>query len=56
VRVLREAGLVLMSGTRQVRGGTEQYFALVSGGFRVPGEAGARFLVYQADIPGLPSE
>ncbi|GAA2245582.1 hypothetical protein GCM10010430_29340 [Kitasatospora cystarginea] len=34
VRVLREAGLVRLAETRQVRGGTEQYFALVSESFR----------------------
>ena len=48
VRVLREAGLVRMTGTRQVRGGTEQYFALASGALRVPGEAGAQFLLQAA--------
>jgi DNA-binding transcriptional ArsR family regulator len=48
VRVLRAAGLVELAGTRHVRGGTEQYFALVSGGFRVPGAAGAQFLVQAA--------
>ncbi|WP_405844464.1 DUF2218 domain-containing protein [Streptomyces platensis] len=36
VRVLREAGLVQPAETRQVRGGTEQYFALVSHGFKMP--------------------
>lgn len=48
LRILREAGLVEPSGTRQVRGGTEQYFALVSARFRLPGEAGAGFLVQAA--------
>jgi hypothetical protein len=48
MRVLREAGLVLITESRQVRGGTEQYFALVSGGFRLPGEAGTVFLVEAA--------
>ena len=40
VRVLREAELVRMAGTRHVRGGTEQYFALASAAFRVPEDAG----------------
>ena len=48
VRVLREAGLVRMTGTRHVRGGTEQYFALASGAIRVPGDAGAQFLLQAA--------
>ncbi len=55
LRVLREAGLVQLSGTRQVRGGTEQYFALVSAGFRLPGEAGAGFLVQAAMAEMLPA-
>jgi DNA-binding transcriptional ArsR family regulator len=41
VRVLREAGLVRVAGTQHVRGGTEQYLALVSAGFRVHEDAGA---------------
>jgi DNA-binding transcriptional ArsR family regulator len=40
LRVLREAGLVRLAGTRHVRGGTEQYFALVSTGFRLHEDAG----------------
>jgi DNA-binding transcriptional ArsR family regulator len=48
MRVLREAGLVRMTGTKHVRGGTEQYFALASGAFRVPGDAGAQFLLQAA--------
>src|SRR5215470_14254514 len=47
VGVLREAGLVRLAETRHVRGGTEQYFALVSKGFTF-GDAtqgGAEFLV-----------
>ena len=55
IRVLREAGLVRMTATRPVRGGTEQYFALVSGGFRLPGEAGAEFLVQAAMEEMLPA-
>jgi len=54
VRVLREAGLVRMAGTRHVRGGTEQYLALVSAGFR-PGDAGAEFLVQGALAEMLPA-
>ena len=54
MRVLREAGLVLITETRQVRGGTEQYFGLVSGGFRLPGESGAKFLVQAAMEEMLP--
>jgi DNA-binding transcriptional ArsR family regulator len=54
VRVLREAGLVLITETRPVRGGTEQYFALVSGGFRLPGESGAEFLLQAAIEEMLP--
>ncbi|MDH6116262.1 DNA-binding transcriptional ArsR family regulator [Kitasatospora sp. GAS204A] len=47
VRVLREAGLVRLAETRQVRGGTEQYFALVSKGFTFHEEAegGREFLI-----------
>ncbi|MFI5532173.1 ArsR/SmtB family transcription factor [Kitasatospora sp. NPDC051853] len=50
VRVLQDAGLVRAGGTRQVRGGTEQYFELVSRGFRLPEDegGGARFLVEAA--------
>ncbi|WP_412543415.1 winged helix-turn-helix domain-containing protein [Longispora sp. K20-0274] len=62
VRVLRDAGLVRLAETRQVRGGTEQYFALVSRGFQVHPDAGigAEFLVNAAlaemlpDRPGHP--
>jgi DNA-binding transcriptional ArsR family regulator len=56
MRVLREAGLVRMAGTRHVRGGTEQYFALVSAGFRLHGEAGAEFLVQAALAEMLPAD
>ncbi|WP_433439783.1 helix-turn-helix domain-containing protein [Nonomuraea sp. CA-141351] len=47
VRVLREAGLVRLEGTRQVRGGTEQRFELISRGFRLDedGGIGAEFLL-----------
>jgi DNA-binding transcriptional ArsR family regulator len=41
VGVLREAGLVLVAATHQVRGGTEQRFALVSGDFRFGEDAAA---------------
>ncbi|YCK36588.1 ArsR/SmtB family transcription factor [Actinomadura sp. ATCC 39365] len=44
VRVLREAGLVRLASTRQVRGGTEQRFELVNRGFQLDEETGARFL------------
>jgi DNA-binding transcriptional ArsR family regulator len=63
VRVLREAGLVQLAETRQVRGGTEQYFALVSRSFKVHEDAvvGPEFLINAAlgemlpDRPGRPS-
>jgi DNA-binding transcriptional ArsR family regulator len=49
LRVLREAGLVRRAGTRHVRGGTEEYFALVSGDFRHgDGAMGPEFLVRAA--------
>jgi DNA-binding transcriptional ArsR family regulator len=55
MRVLREAGLARMAGTRHVRGGTEQYFTLVSAGFRLPGDTGAEFLVQAALAEMLPA-
>ena len=57
LRVLREAGLVRIAGTRHVRGGTEQYFALVSAGFRLHEDAGAgpEFLVQAALAEMLPA-
>jgi DNA-binding transcriptional ArsR family regulator len=56
VGVLRDAGLVLLAGTQQVRGGTEQRFALVSGGFRLPEDAaGAEFLLQAAAAEMLPA-
>ncbi|MFJ7587695.1 ArsR/SmtB family transcription factor [Streptomyces sp. NPDC097617] len=57
VRVLREAGLVRLSETRQVRGGTEQYFALVSHGFKLHQDAavGPEFLINAALGEMLPS-
>jgi DNA-binding transcriptional ArsR family regulator len=57
VRVLREAGLVLVAGTQHVRGGTEQYFALVSGGFRVHEDARTEpgFLLQAALAEMLPA-
>jgi DNA-binding transcriptional ArsR family regulator len=56
VRVLREAGLVVLAETRHVRGGTEEYFALVSGGFKLGDDAteGAGFLVGAALAEMLP--
>jgi DNA-binding transcriptional ArsR family regulator len=50
VRVLREAGLIELVDSRQVRGGTEQYFALVAGAFRLAEDAGAgpEFLINAA--------
>jgi DNA-binding transcriptional ArsR family regulator len=50
VRVLRDAGLVRLVETRRVRGGTEQYFALVSPGFRFHQDAavGGEFLINAA--------
>ncbi|HXT90015.1 MAG TPA: helix-turn-helix domain-containing protein [Trebonia sp.] len=55
IRVLRAAGLVRLAGTRHVRGGTEQYFALVGTGFRLHEDAGAgpEFLI-QAALAELP--
>lgn len=57
VRVLREAGLVRLTESRQVRGGTEQYFALVSHGFKLDEDApvGPEFLVNAALGEMLPS-
>lgn len=50
LRVLREAGFIRLAHTRQVRGGTEQYFSLVSAGFRLDAGAaiGAEFLINAA--------
>lgn len=58
VRVLREAGLVRLAETRQVRGGTEQYFALVSRSFRLHQDAaaGPEFLINAALGEMLPAE
>lgn len=58
LRLLREAGLVRLSGTQHVRGGTEQYFALVSRGFRLDEEAGngPGFLLQAALAEMLPGE
>jgi DNA-binding transcriptional ArsR family regulator len=57
VRVLREAGLVRLGSTRQVRGGTEQRFELISRGFRLgeEGGVGAEFLLDAALAEMLPS-
>jgi DNA-binding transcriptional ArsR family regulator len=54
VRVLREAGLVHLAETRHVRGGTEEYFALVRRGFKVGDADGARFLAGAALAEMLP--
>jgi DNA-binding transcriptional ArsR family regulator len=58
MRVLREAGLVRAAETRQVRGGTEQYFALVSRGFKLARDAGVgpEFLINAALGEMLPRE
>ncbi|MFD8813730.1 ArsR/SmtB family transcription factor [Streptomyces sp. NPDC059627] len=61
VRVLREAGLVRLAETRQVRGGTEQYFALVSNSFKLHQNAavGPEFLINAAlgeMLPGGPGQ
>jgi DNA-binding transcriptional ArsR family regulator len=41
LKVLREAGLVVITETRQVRGGTEQYYQRTARRFDFPGEPGA---------------
>src|SRR5580693_7944322 len=41
LKVLREAGLVAVTETRQVRGGTEQYYQRTARRFDFPGEPGA---------------
>ncbi|WP_405393738.1 ArsR/SmtB family transcription factor [Microbispora hainanensis] len=57
VRVLREAGIVRLAGTRHVRGGTEQTLTLVSRGFRLhkDAEPGPGFLVRAALAEMLPA-
>ena len=57
VRVLREAGLVRLAETRQVRGGTEQLFALVSHGFTFHEDVqdGPQFLINAALGEMLPA-
>ncbi|GAB3162324.1 ArsR/SmtB family transcription factor [Microbispora hainanensis] len=57
VRVLRDAGIVRLAGTRHVRGGTEQTLALVSRGFRLhkDAEPGPGFLVRAALAEMLPA-
>ncbi|MFI7127914.1 ArsR/SmtB family transcription factor [Nonomuraea sp. NPDC050153] len=57
VRILRDAGLVRLAGTRQVRGGTEQRFELISRGFRLDedGGVGAEFLLDAALAEMLPA-
>lgn len=59
VRVLESAGLLRVGGTRQVRGGTEQYYEPTSGGLTLPPDApvGPEFLVQaalQEMVPGGP--
>jgi DNA-binding transcriptional ArsR family regulator len=56
LRVLREAGLVRLVGTRQVRGGTEQHFALVNAAFRPDRGAAvdAEFLINAASAELMP--
>jgi len=56
VGVLRDAGLVRLAETQHVRGGTEQYFALLSGGFRhhEDASAGPEFLLHAAVAEMLP--
>jgi DNA-binding transcriptional ArsR family regulator len=41
LKVLREAGLITAAGTRQVRGGTEQYYQRAARMFRFTGEHSA---------------
>ena len=57
VGVLRDAGLVRLAETHQVRGGTEQRFALVGRGFRFHQDAaaGAEFLLQAAAAEMLPA-
>ncbi|WP_405419681.1 ArsR/SmtB family transcription factor [Streptomyces erythrochromogenes] len=57
VRVLREAGLVRLAETRRVRGGTEQYFDLVSRSFTLHRDAavGPEFLINAALGEMLPT-
>ncbi|MEU7912858.1 ArsR/SmtB family transcription factor [Microbispora bryophytorum] len=57
VRVLRDAGIVRLAGTRHVRGGTEQTLALVSRAFRLHEEAaaGPDFLIRAALAEMLPA-
>ncbi|MFF5204494.1 ArsR/SmtB family transcription factor [Streptosporangium sp. NPDC000396] len=56
VKVLREAGLVCLVETRQVRGGTEQYYAPVSRSLRHHEDAavGVEFIVKAALAEMLP--
>jgi DNA-binding transcriptional ArsR family regulator len=58
VGVLRDAGLVRLAETHQVRGGTEQRFALVGRGFRFHRDsaAGAEFLLQAAAGEMLPAQ
>ncbi|MFJ5552130.1 ArsR/SmtB family transcription factor [Streptomyces sp. NPDC093225] len=57
VRVLREAGLVRLTETRRVRGGTEQYFALAGKSFKLDrgAEVGPEFLINAALGEMLPN-
>ncbi len=58
MRVLHTAGLVRHDESRQVRGGTEQYFALVSRGLQVHEDAsvGPEFLINAALADMLPAD
>ncbi|TDO47151.1 helix-turn-helix protein [Kribbella sp. VKM Ac-2527] len=57
VRMLSEAGLIHLTETRQVRGGTEQYFALVSSAFTFHEDVdnGPQFLINAALGEMLPT-
>jgi DNA-binding transcriptional ArsR family regulator len=57
VGVLRDAGLIRVADTQQVRGGTEQRFALAGAGFRFHegAAAGAEFLLRAAADEMLPA-
>ncbi|MFG2820721.1 ArsR/SmtB family transcription factor [Kitasatospora sp. NPDC048365] len=54
VRVLQDAGLVRVAETRQVRGGTEQYFGPAGAGFRLADGIGPEFLFNAALAEMLP--
>jgi DNA-binding transcriptional ArsR family regulator len=54
--VLQDAGMVQVVQTRQVRGGTEQYLGLVSGGFTFEEGQNAGFLYQAALAEMLPQQ